>query len=443
MSFFDLFPAPNFLKMPVVGFDISDRSIKYIQFENKKNEIFLKQFGEKKLPVGVIEDGEIKKEDEFVYFLKQSFKNDGVNLHNLIVSLPEEKAFIDIIEIPKMDLGEIRNNLNFQLENYFPVKSNEAIFDYKILTPPSQKFFDILVVVFPRRLIEIYQNVLSRAGIFPLAFELEAEALKTSLLKKNGPPKMIVDFGKTRSSFIIAFQDNVLFTSTVKISGEDLDKVLQRSLLLSSPEEAEKIKKEKGQILPFSKLKNFHPVKNSFLRESSKSSSQESISGEVSNGVQRKEGLEEEIRSIFIPTISALRQEIEKNLLYWESHFSHLHTVRNDSLQALSKSRSNDNASFASQNFAQQNLSGQEVSNGVHDKKGLNIKEIILCGGDANLIGLTEYLNSTLKIPVKTANVWLNVFSFEKYIPEIEFNESLKFATAIGLALKGKENFLS
>ena len=69
----------------------------------------------------------------------------------------------------------------------------------------------------------------------------------------------------------------------------------------------------------------------------------------------------------------------------------------------------------------------------------MDIKEIILCGGDANLAGLTEYLTLTLKIPVKLANVWLNVFSFEEYVPEIEFNKSLKFATAVGLALKGKE----
>ena len=370
MNFLNLFPLPKFLKIPVVGFDISDKSIKYIQFDGEK---IIKQFGEKKLPSGIIESGEIKKEDELVSFLRENFKNS--NIENVIVSLPEEKAFLDIIELPKMRPENIRKSLEVQLENYFPIKSSEAVFDYKILNfgganPDALKFFDVLVSVFPRLLIGAYQNVWMKAGIKPLAFQPEAEALKRSLCKENNVPKMLVDFGKTRTTFIIAARNSVLFTSTVKISGKDLDEIIRRSLSVSG-EEAEKIKIEKGRILP--------------------------AIGKESAQNQKIE--EREIQSILTPVISALRQEIDKYIAYWQTHYGHIHEK------------------------------GQKM----------DIKEIILCGGDANLAGLTEYLTLTLKIPVKLANVWLNVFSFEEYVPEIEFNKSLKFATAVGLALKGKE----
>jgi len=358
------------LKTPAVGFDISDKSIRYIQFGIKKNRLFIKQFGEKKLPDGIIEAGEIKKEDEFTSFLKTQFKNTDIKY--AVVSLPEEKSLLDIIELPKMDRREIRKNLNLQLENYFPIKSNEAVFDYEILNArtDSQNFFDILAAVFPLRVVKTYQKTFMAAGIKPLAFESETEALKTALLEENNPPEMIVDFGKTRSTFAVFVKNNVLFTSTVKIGGEDLDRVLAKSLTVSV-EEAEKIKKEKGAMPPFHK--NY-----------------------IQNQNQNDE--EKEIQSILVPTISALRQEIEKYILYWQGHYSHIH----------------------------------------NKNTGINIKEIILCGGDANLPGLPEYLSLTLKLPVKLANVWRNVFSLDKYIPEIEFNNSLKFATAVGLGLKAK-----
>lgn len=63
------------------------------------------------------------------------------------------------------------------------------------------------------------------------------------------------------------------------------------------------------------------------------------------------------------------------------------------------------------------------------------IKSILLCGGNANLAGLPEYLSSQLKVPAKRANVWVNAFSFEEEVPPISFRESLSYATTVGLAL--------
>ncbi len=365
MKFVDLFPVPKCLQIPLVGFDISDRSIKYVQLEKVlSKEYIVKNFGEIEMPLGIIEGGEIKKENEFISFLISNFKN--FEIRNLAVSLPEEKVFLEIIEFPKMDLNSIRNNLRMQLENYFPIKPDEAVFDYEILNSKMEDKIQILAAVFPRTLIDAYINVFLKSGFNPVVFELEANAIKECLIQEDDFPKMIIDFGRTRTSFIIAAQSNVLFTSTVNICGEDLNKIIQRSFSVSF-DEAERIKKEKGKI--------FSGAKSALnLME------------------------EKEIQLILMPVFSALCQEIEKYLSYFESHYG----------------------SF---------LKGGKNS----------IQEIILCGGDSVFPGLTEYLGLTLKMPVKLGNIWTNVCSFDDYIPEIKFNKSLKFATAVGLALKIKE----
>ncbi|HEC30531.1 MAG TPA: hypothetical protein ENI66_00765, partial [Candidatus Yonathbacteria bacterium] len=71
-----------------------------------------------------------------------------------------------------------------------------------------------------------------------------------------------------------------------------------------------------------------------------------------------------------------------------------------------------------------------------YGRKRPKIDKIILCGGDANLAGLPEYLSSGFNVAVERANVMANVNSLDSYIPEISFNESLHYATAIGLALR-------
>lgn len=68
-------------------------------------------------------------------------------------------------------------------------------------------------------------------------------------------------------------------------------------------------------------------------------------------------------------------------------------------------------------------------------KKNLPIKKIILCGGDANLIGLVDYLSASLRTKVEIANVWINILDPKKEVPQMSLSETFSFATAIGLAL--------
>ncbi len=64
------------------------------------------------------------------------------------------------------------------------------------------------------------------------------------------------------------------------------------------------------------------------------------------------------------------------------------------------------------------------------------IEQVLLCGGNANLHGLSEYLASGLRVPVSVGNVWTNVASPHDYIPPIPVEAALGYATAIGLALR-------
>ncbi len=62
------------------------------------------------------------------------------------------------------------------------------------------------------------------------------------------------------------------------------------------------------------------------------------------------------------------------------------------------------------------------------------VKEILLCGGGANLKGLVEFLLGELKIKTKLGDPWVNIL---KGVPEMPFEKSLSFTTALGLALRG------
>jgi len=64
------------------------------------------------------------------------------------------------------------------------------------------------------------------------------------------------------------------------------------------------------------------------------------------------------------------------------------------------------------------------------------ISRAILVGGNANVRGLPEYLEASLKVPVEFGDVFTNFASRDLWLPPVDYRQSLAYTTAIGLALR-------
>jgi len=64
------------------------------------------------------------------------------------------------------------------------------------------------------------------------------------------------------------------------------------------------------------------------------------------------------------------------------------------------------------------------------------IDQIILCGKNSTLEGLASFIEEGMKMKVVYANVWVNVFDATDSIHEISYEESLNYASVVGLSLR-------
>ena len=98
--------ADSFLRPPLLGLDISDTSIKYLKFRSGQKLSF-DAFGEIAIPPGVIVSGEIKDEEAFARVLNGWLAKEGRSLRSsfVAVSLPEEKSFSRVIQLPKVKVS--------------------------------------------------------------------------------------------------------------------------------------------------------------------------------------------------------------------------------------------------------------------------------------------------------------------------------------------------
>lgn len=234
------------------GLDISDLSLKIIKLEKTGEGLKLSSFGETTIPPGVIEGGEVKNIENLTEIIKKSLKEvkgKRIKTKYVISSLPEEKSFLDILQIPIMKEEEIENAVRFEAENHIPLKLDEVYFDFEKIQPISKqkKYQEILIAATPRDIVDPYFKALEQAGLRPLALEIESLAIVRALIKKDAltGPLLIIDFGETRTSFIIFSGKSLRFTSTIPISSQILTESISKNLKVS-PKKAEKLKRDEG-----------------------------------------------------------------------------------------------------------------------------------------------------------------------------------------------------
>jgi type IV pilus assembly protein PilM len=241
--------ARPYIDLPLAGIDISDQSMKYFLFDTR-GDFSIDTFGEINIPSGLIERGEIRDEHGLTEVLRSWFVKEKKHFRSPFVaaSLPEEKSFLRVVQLPRMEQEKVKNALRWELEANIPLTPEELAYDFEIIESDlSSNHFDIVVVAFSRTVVESYTRVLKGAGLQPATLELESQAITRSIVPNSGvhSTTIIIDMGHTRTSFIIFSGGAIIFTTTMELGGKTLENAIGKALDVP-PDEAVKIKKTVG-----------------------------------------------------------------------------------------------------------------------------------------------------------------------------------------------------
>lgn len=382
-------PPPAYMSMLHAGVDISPVSVHVIEFVKKDRHLKLGKFGMHQLPVMVDRSQPLVQNEGLMEKLKEIKKTYDLDFVEL--SIPEELAYLFTTLLPYGDEETIRNHIELHLEENVPISLADAVFDYHVIEDHSsdaaetavaapkidkkedfgvvetkelqastkQRSFLASVSVVPREIIDQYIEAFEIAGMTPVSFLIENQALSKSIIRRiDNAPRLMVHVGEKKSVISVISNGSVQFTSTVLIGSEDFTLAIMKEYGVSR-EDAIRMKTEKG------------------------------FQGGVGSG-----DVQGSIFLSLINTASALRDEVDRIVLYWQSYVDKR-----------------------------------------TDKKGGKLASVVLSGRDALISGFKEYLSATVRLPVNIANVWSNVYDIEKTIPEIEYIDSLDYASAIGLAM--------
>ncbi|MEK7505552.1 MAG: pilus assembly protein PilM [Patescibacteria group bacterium] len=347
---FRIFPVPNILSPQSTGVAIRERSICYLNFERREGLLRVGRFGTIPLPEGVIFRGRVNK--------PQALKEALINLRGFLrtpfirLALPESESYLFSMKVPVLGPEDTRESIAFSMEEHVPIPTSEVVFDY---TPASSSkevaTREVVVSVVPRSAINSYYDLAIASGLVPFSMEVECSASARAVIPKSDPgTSMTVDIGSSRTVISIVSGGLVRFTTTIDLGGDALTAAINKRFG-DSGKDIRALKCEDGIT-------------------------------------QTKTG--KELFSALVGTLSALKDELEKRITYWNGYRGE------DAMPTVSR--------------------------------------VIIFGEEAELKGLPEYLSSALLLPVSLANIWSNSVSFDQYIPPIELCASLPYASAVGAA---------
>jgi len=243
------------LMHPPIGLDLGDLSVKMIQLDRKGKGHVIRSFAKSSIPRKSIENGEIQDPDAVVQAIKsviEKGKPKKTNTRRVMCSIPETKAFLRVIDMPKMSEEEMKEAIHWEIEENIPLAIDQVYYDYEVLksslSQGKKNREDVLIVAVARRVVDSFIEVVEKAGLEVMGMEIESLAQARCLLpdaQKEGRSVLVLDIGDRRTSLLFSVGNSIAFTSSTPISSQMITDAYVGHFRITQ-EKAEKMKIEQG-----------------------------------------------------------------------------------------------------------------------------------------------------------------------------------------------------
>ncbi|MFA5926291.1 MAG: type IV pilus assembly protein PilM [Parcubacteria group bacterium] len=231
------------------GLEIEESSVKAFMLGKDKKDLSKAIFGLRSLKKGIVQEGQVVQAEELAKEIKEVMKTarpKSIKEKFVVFSIPETKAFVRTIQIPKMTRQEASEAVKWETEANIPVSLDKVYLDWQIIGT-SENGDEVLVAAVPKEIVDGYCKAITLSGLIPLAGEVDVIATIRSLTseKNNAKPILIADIGADKTSLVICKNQVPYFSSSIPLCGKTFTDALQKGLGVSL-EKAEEIKAKYG-----------------------------------------------------------------------------------------------------------------------------------------------------------------------------------------------------
>lgn len=230
------------------GLDISDGSLKAVELMRTGQSLRLQAHSRLEIGPDVVVRGEIRQPDilrESIKRLLAEAQPRPITIRHVVLSLGEAHMYIHPFEFPEtLSETQVRRAVPFEAEGELPITLQDAYSDLQFHAA-RDRAHHVLFAAAPRKVVDLYLEVLVGAGLVPVVIEVESLALNRCLVRPRELPVLLLGIG-TRASTVTNIERGMMHgTITIPLGGAMLTQALAGALGVSL-EEAEARKRAEG-----------------------------------------------------------------------------------------------------------------------------------------------------------------------------------------------------
>ncbi len=250
----------NFDKGQLVGIDIGISSVKVaLLSKGKKNQFVLEGFAVEPLGEAVIIEDEIQKPDEVLNALESALEAAQIKKKIICLGMDGPNTMTKRLKIPDGSKDELRDNVEWEAEQYITFGIDESVLDFNILSKDKDEdVADVFLAAVAESTVESYLELLKSINLAPRVVDLNVIALSNLFEKINHQSiedisdegAVIVDFGAQKTTVIVYRNSAPVLTKEIYIGGVLVTEEIQKGMGVNFTD-AESLKvsgDEKGNI---------------------------------------------------------------------------------------------------------------------------------------------------------------------------------------------------
>jgi type IV pilus assembly protein PilM len=232
----------------VIGLDVGSCSVKAVELsaKGKGNNFELSHLGVAQVAPEAIVQGAFLNSGAITDAIREAVDSAKIRGKNVAAAVSGHSVIVKKVSLPMMTREELDEQIRWEAEQYIPFDVNEVNLDFQILdSVEDDGNMEVLLVAAKKDLIDDYVQVISEAGLTPVAIDVASFAVENAFEANydldTNDTVALVNVGAQVVNINIISKGVPCFTRDITTAGNQYTEEIQKALSISF-EEAERIK---------------------------------------------------------------------------------------------------------------------------------------------------------------------------------------------------------
>jgi len=230
----------------IIGLDIGSHQIKAIYLERKRGGWTVTAAGVAPTPPESVAEGIVHEPAVVADAIAALLRERNIPPGEAIAAISGSTVTVRQIRMPNVPASALGKAVRFEAAKYLPSVTESAV-EYAVLGKSGEPLqLDVLLVAAPNEMVNSRVAAMERAGLEPVAIDIEAFALLRSLSAAGfdlSEPMAVLNMGAAFTDFHILFDENIALTRSIPMGGSTLTQAIVSAANVSE-KDAEAIKEQ-------------------------------------------------------------------------------------------------------------------------------------------------------------------------------------------------------